>query len=155
MSRQSAGIVQDDLVVIRSTEANISLTEQEHAGRIVVLNLASTDGQTITLPKARGSGHKYTIINNVAQTQSILITASTSADVMSGVAILQPSTAVATSAIISSLATATDYRMTWKGTDGTTGGTKGDMFEAWDIGANLWLVRVLCRTTGAAATPFS
>ena len=156
MSRQSEGVFQDGAAVIIATEANFKLTEQEHAGRIVVLSLASTDGQTITLPKARGSGAKYTVINNVEQTQSILVTAATTADVFAGsIAVMQPSTAVATTYILSFTATASDYRMTWKGTDGTTGGKIGDMFEAWDIGATKWLVRVLCRTTGNAATPFS
>ncbi len=161
MSRQSskAGLQNEgaaalaEVAVVRSTEADVKLTPQDHAGRVLVLNLASTNGQTITLPKSTGSGDKYEVRNNVAQTQTITI-AALGTDVFAGVARMVHTTAVATSAE-SFLTTASSDKMQWLGTDGTTGGKRGDSFEAIDIAAGTWLVKVECFTTGAVATPFS
>jgi len=160
MSRQSspAGLANEaatlgERLIVVATEAAISLTPEDHAGRIVVLNLASTDGQVLTLPKSTGSGDKYTVLNNVVQTQTIEIEA-LGADVITGSADMVHTTAVATSAEAFQT-TATSDKLQWLGTDGTTGGKRGDRFEAWDIAAGTWLVKVTCFTTGAVATPFS
>ena len=158
MSRLSSGLANEaatlaDRVVVRATEANVTLTPEEHANRLVVLNLASTDGQTLALPKTTGSGDVYTIRNNVVQTQTITI-AALGADVFSGTAHMVHTTAVATSAEAFQT-TASSDKLTWLGTDGTTGGKRGDEFEAVDIAAGTWLVRAKCFTTGAVATPFS
>lgn len=158
MSRQSAGLANEastlaERVVVIGTEANIALTPEDHANRIVVLNLASTDGQVLSLPKATGSGDKYHVINNVVQTQTIEIEA-LGTDVFTGSAEMVHTTAVATSAEAFFTSASSD-KMQWLGTDGTTGGERGDQFEAWDIAAGTWLVKVVCFTTGAVATPFS
>lgn len=142
-----------DVAVVRATEANIVLTPQAHADRTVVLNLASTDGQTVTLPKATGSGDTYRIRNNVVQTQVITI-AALGTDVFSGTARMVHTTAVATSAEAFQT-TASSDKCVWDGTDGTSGGKRGDEFEAVDIAAGTWLVKVVCFTTGSVDTPFS
>lgn len=162
MSRQSEGLNRepgrfDDLVLtglIATTSTALQLTQETHANKTIVINAVVTGTLTITLPKSTGSGDKYTIVNNAVQTQIVDIRGKASTDLMSGFADMVHSTAVATSAE-SFLTTATDYIMRWRGTDGTTGGKRGDVFEAIDIGPLLWLVRVRSNTTGAVATPFA
>lgn len=164
MSRQSepSGLPRDpgyfnDRVLtnlIATTSVALVLNQADHAERIILVNAIVTGTCTITLPKATGSGDRYTIINNVVQTQIVEVKGKASTDLMSGFADMVHSTAVATSAE-SFATTATDYICRWRGTDGTTGGKRGDIFEAIDIGPLLWLVRVRCNTTGAVATPFA
>jgi hypothetical protein len=137
-----------------TTTAALVLTQEDHANKIIILNALVTQTCSITLPKATGSGDKYTIVNNVVLTQVVDIKGKASTDLMSGFADMVHSTAVATSAE-AFLTTATDYICRWRGTDGTTGGKRGDTFEAIDIGPLLWLVRVRCNTTGSVATPFA
>lgn len=139
---------------ISTTSAALQLAQADHADRLVVINAIVTQACTITLPKATGSGDRYTIVNNVVLTQVVAIKGLSSGDVFSGVADMVHTTAVATSAE-SFATTATDYFCRWRGTDGTTGGKRGDYFEAVDIGPSLWLVRVRSFTTGAVATPFA
>jgi hypothetical protein len=164
MSRQSdpAGLVRDggyfaDRVVtdvVLTTSTAIQLTPERDGDRVFVINALVTGTCTITLPKATGSGTKYTIRNNVVLTQVVAIVGKSSADVFSGTADMIHTTAVATSAE-SFQTTATDYICRWRGTSGTTGGKRGDVFEAIDIGPSLWLVTVRSFTTGAVATPFA
>jgi len=164
MSRQSdpSGLVRDggyfaDRVVtdvVLTTSTAIKLTPERDADRVFVINALVTGTCTITLPKAIGSGAKYTVVSNVVLTQVVDIKGNTSGDVFSGVAHMVHTTAVATSAESFST-TATDYICRWRGTDGTTGGKRGSTFEAIDIGPSLWLVKVQSFTTGAVATPFA
>lgn len=137
-----------------TTTALLTLTQADHADRIIVLNALVTQTCSIVLPKAVGSGDRYTIINNVVLTQVVDIKGKAATDLMSGFVDMIHSTAVATSAE-AFLTTATDYICRWRGTDGTTGGKRGDLFEAIDIGPLLWLVRARSNTTGAVATPFA
>jgi hypothetical protein len=161
MSRLSVGLQRDpgyfrdrvirDLVLTTSTA--ITLDPASHADRTIVVNALITGTCTITLPKASGSGDRYQILNNVVLTQVLAIKGATG-DFLSGVADMVHTTAVATSAE-SFATTATDLFCRWRGTDGTTGGKRGDLFEAVDIGPALWLVKVRSFTTGAVATPFA
>jgi hypothetical protein len=163
MSRQSApsdlprepGFFNDRVLtnLFATTSVALQLNQADHADRIVIVNALITGTCTVTLPKATGSGDRYTLLNNVVLTQILDIRGKTS-DLFSGMAEMIHSTAVATSAE-SFLTTATDFICRWRGTDGTTGGKRGDLFEAIDIGPLLWLVRVRCNTTGAVATPFA
>lgn len=137
-----------------TTTVALVLNQADHADRTIIVNALITGTCTVTLPKATGSGDRYTIVNNVVLTQILDIRGKASTDLMSGIADMIHSTAVATSAE-SFLTTATDFICRWRGTDGTTGGKRGDIFEAIDIGPLLWLVRVRCNTTGAVATPFA
>lgn len=162
MSKLSEGIRREpgyfnDVVLTNlfaTTTAALQLTQEDHANRTVIVNALVTQTCTITLPKATGSGDVYKILNDVVLTQILAIKGNSSADVFTGVAEMVHTTAVATSAEAFA-ATATDYFCRWKGTDGTTGGKRGDYFEAVDIGPSKWLVRVRCFTTGAVATPFA
>jgi hypothetical protein len=137
-----------------TTSVALVLTQAEHADRTIILNALVTGTCTITLPKATGTGDRYTIVNNVVLTQVVDIKGKASTDLMSGAAEMVHTTAVATSAE-AFFTTATDYICRWRGTDGTTGGKRGDIFEAIDVGPLLWLVRVRSMTTGGVATPFA
>lgn len=162
MSRISEGLRREpgyygDVVLTNlfaTTTVALQLTQEDHANKIVIVNALVTGTCTVKLPKATGSGDRYTLVNNVVLTQILDIRGIASTDLMTGFADMVHSTAVATSAE-SFLTTATDYICRWRGTDGTTGGKRGDIFEAIDIGPLLWLVKVRCNTTGAVATPFA
>lgn len=163
MSRQSdpsslhreSGYFKDRVVtdLFLTTTVAVALNEADHADRDILVNALITGTCTVTLPKSTGSGARYKILNNVVLTQILAIKGATG-DFLAGVADMVHTTAVATSAE-SFATTATDLFCRWKGTDGTTGGKRGDYFEAVDAGPALWLVKVKCFTTGAVATPFA
>lgn len=139
--------------VVATTATALSLTVTEHADRVVLVNTNSTVANTFTLPVATGSGAKFTVINNIAQTQgSIVIAANGTLDVMKGIALVtNTSTTVNAQAFLSS---ATSDKVTWNRT--TTGGAgPGDRLEAIDSAANTWTVSVVAGSVGTAATPFS
>jgi hypothetical protein len=139
--------------VVATTATALSLTVTQHAERVVLVNTNSTVANTLTLPVATGSGTKFTVINNIAQTQgSIVIAANGTLDVMQGIAIIaNTSTTVNAQAFLTS---ATSDKVTWSRT--TTGGAgPGDIFEAWDTAANTWTVKVTAGSVGTAATPFA
>lgn len=139
--------------VVTTTATALSLTVTEHAERVVLVNTNSTVANTFTLPVATGSGAKFTVINNIAQTQgSIVIAANGTLDVMKGIALVtNTSTTVNAQAFLSS---ATSDKVTWNRT--TTGGAgPGDRMEAIDSAANTWTVSVVAGSVGTAATPFS
>lgn len=139
--------------VVTTTATALSLTVTEHADRVVLVNSNSTVANTLTLPVATGSGAKFTVINNIAQTQgSVVIAASGTLDVMKGIAIVgNTSTTVNTCAFLTS---ASSDKVTFNRT--TTGGAgPGDYVEAYDGAANTWTVRVVSGSVGNAATPFS
>ena len=139
--------------VITTTATALSLTVTEHGNRIVLVDTNSTVANTLTLPVATGSGAKFTIINNIAQTQgSIVIAANGTTDTLKGVAVV--SNTSTTVNVQSFLSSATSDKVTWNRT--TTGGAgPGDYFEAWDGAENVWTVQVRAGSVGAAATPFS
>lgn len=139
--------------VVTTTATALSLTVTQHADRVVLVNTNSTVANTFTLPVATGSGAKFTVINNIAQTQgSIVIAANGTLDVMKGIALVtNTSTTVNAQAFLSS---ATSDKVTWNRT--TTGGAgPGDRMEAIDSAANTWTVSVVAGSVGTAATPFS
>ena len=139
--------------VVTTTATALSLTVTEHADRVVLVNSNTTVANTLTLPVATGSGAKFTVINNIAQTQgSIVIAANGTLDVLKGVAVV--SNTSTTVNVQSFLTSASSDKVTWNRT--TTGGAgPGDYFEAYDSAANTWTVQVRAGSVGAAATPFS
>lgn len=138
--------------IVTTTATALSLTVTEHAERIVLVNTNSTVANTVTLPTAAGTGAKFTVINNITQTQgSVVVAANGTTDVISGVAFAVDSTGADTASAF--YTTATSDKVTFNIT--TTGGLGGDTVEAYDIAANTWLVRVFFRGSGTLATPFS
>lgn len=137
--------------IVTTTATSLSLTLTEHAEKVVLIDTNSTVANTFTLPVATGSGVKYTIINNIVQTQGTVVVAANGTDVMQGVCIAVDSTAGGGGD--SFVTSATSDKISLNLT--TTGGLGGDMVEAWDKAANTWYVRVLTCGSGTLATPFS
>lgn len=137
--------------VVTTTATALSLTVTEHAEGTLLINSNTTQANTFTLPTATGSGAKFTIINNIVQTQgSVVVAANGTTDVLSGVAFMFGTTEEAAEAFVTS---ATSDKVTFNLT--TTGGLKGDRVEAIDSAANTYTVTVFGVGSGAIATPFS
>lgn len=137
--------------VVTTTATALSLTVTEHADRVVLVNTNSTVANTFTLPVATGSGAKFTIINNIQQTQgTVVVAASGTLDTLKGVAIIGDTTAETAGAF---LTTATSDKLSMNLT--TTGGLGGDTVELLDGAANVWTVRATLTGSGTLATPFS
>jgi len=153
MSRISASVVFDtpeDSIVKLTTAGNKSLVREDVGNRLVVVAAELTNAaQTITLPAAIGSGTKVTILNNIVCTQSLVI-AALGTDVFDGSSVVV-SASVPSADVFATSATSDKY--TFNVT--TTGGLKGDLFEAWDYAPGKWLVRVNAVGTSTAATGFS
>ena len=138
--------------IVTSTASVLALTVTAHAERTVLVNSNTTFANTFTLPAATGSGAKFTIINNVVQTQgTVVVAAANTADVMAGICIAIDSTAATNASPF--LTTATSDKVTLNLT--TTGGLGQDKVECWDIAANTWRVEVLIHGSGSLGTPFA
>lgn len=137
--------------VITTTATSLGLTVTEHAERIVLINTNSTVANTFTLPVATGSGAKFTLINNIVQTQGSVVIAANGTDVIAGTCWAFDSTAAADA--MSFRTSGTSDKITLNIT--TTGGLGGDKVEAVDIAANTWFVDVSINGSGSLATPFA
>ena len=139
--------------VVTTTATALSLTVTEHGDRVVLVNTNSTVANTLTLPVAAGTGAKFTVINNIAQTQgTVVVAANGTLDVMKGMALLGNTSTTVNAQFF--LTSASSDKISFSRT--TTGGAgPGDMVEAWDTAANTWTVRVTAGSVGTAATPFS
>ena len=137
--------------IVTTTATALSLTVTQHGERVLLVNTNSTVANTFTLPVATGSGVKFTVINNVAQTQgSVVVAANGTTDVVKGVAVVVSSTEEAAAAFLTS---ATSDKVTLNA--GTSGGLGYDTIECWDSAANVWNVRVSATGNSTLATPFS
>lgn len=137
--------------IVTTTATVLALTVTEHAERVVLINTNSTVANTFTLPAATGSGAKFTLINNIAQTQGTVVWAANGTDVLKGICKAFDSTAAADAMCF--ITTATSDKVSLNRT--TTGGLGYDMIEAWDSSANTWSVRVEINGSGSMGTPFS
>lgn len=136
--------------IVTTTATSLSLTVTQHAERIVLVNTNSTFANTFSLPAATGSGVKFTVVNNIVQTQGTVVVAANGTDVLNGVALMAGTTTTAAEAFFTS---ASSDKVTLNLT--TTGGLGGDEVEVWDVAANTWRVKVLGVGSGSLATPFS
>lgn len=137
--------------IVTTTATALSLSVASHGERVLLVNTNSTVANTFTLPVATGSGVKFTIINNIAQTQgSVVVAANGTTDTVKGLAVMVNSTAANAQAFLTS---ATSDKVTLNRT--TTGGLGQDLIECWDSEANVWNIRVVANGSGTLATPFS
>jgi len=138
--------------VVTTSATALSLTVTEHAERVLLVNTNSTSANTFTLPTATGSGARFTIINNIAQTQgSVVVAANGTTDVMKGICFNLSTTEEAALAFATS---ASSDKITLNAT--TTGGeVAGDRIECIDSAANTWTVTAWVGGSGTLATPFS
>lgn len=163
MSRESVGApLLSSLIVMQPKVASpgtILLTEDLHAGRIVLIDVVHTGaGPTFKLPQATGTGNKYTIVNNAIQSGTSIIVSTFKIDIMNGVSVSLPQVGSTEGEVFYAVSGGTINTITWNAT--TTGGLKGDMIEALDMrqdaaGTGVWLVRVASFVSGTTATPFS
>lgn len=136
--------------IVTTTATALNLTVTQHAERVVLVNTNSTVANTISLPAATGSGAKFTVINNIAQTQGSVVVAANGTDVMKGIAVVADTTAETAACFLSS-ATSDKYTLNIT----TMGGLGGDEIECYDIAANTWRVRVIAAGSGTLATGWS
>jgi hypothetical protein len=137
--------------IVSTTATALSLSVTAHGERVLLVNTNSTVANTFTLPVATGSGVKFTIINNIAQTQgSVVVAANGTLDVLKGLAVVASSTEEAAAAFLTS---ATSDKITLNAS--TSGGLGYDMIECWDSAANTWNVKVIANGNGTLATPFA
>jgi hypothetical protein len=140
----------DEAVVRLTSAANRTLEPDAHAGRLLVIEAEFTNAaMTFTMPKAVGSGDRYTIINNSVLTQDFVVAAN-GTDVLSGTAFVSSETAGGTDVFHTS---ATSDKYTFDNT--TTGGLRGDLVELVDIASGTWLVRIEANGSGTLATGFA
>ncbi len=132
--------------VVELTAATLTLDPTVHAGITVVSNLAAT--QTITLPAATGTGHRYTVFVQTTKTGDLVIQAASASDTIGG------TLAVSTDAAGVVVPTAaTSDTITMNGS--TTGGVKGSTVHLQDVATGVWMVTGGLVSTGVEATPFS
>lgn len=137
--------------IVTLTTTSLSLTVATHGDRVILVDVNSTVANTLTLPDATGSGAKFTIINNIAQTQGTVVITCNTTNVMEGIAYNFGSTEEAAECFHTS---ATSDKITLNLT--TTGGGVGhDSVEIWDTATSVYTVRAFISGSGGIATPFS
>lgn len=132
------------------TSATYTLTKDEHAGRLIVLDKA--DGIAVTLPKATGSGAVYKFLfKATASGGTYVIKVANSTDVYTGSIYVfndTPGAQIWTVAAVAGADTAT-----FNGT--TQGGYLGDFITVTDAIDGIYLIEGTIKQTGTEATPFS
>lgn len=140
-------------VVRLTTAANRSLNAADHAGRLVVIEAEFTNAaQTITMPKANGSGARYELVNILAPATQNIVVAALGADVFRGISMVLDSTAQNAGVDVFQTS-ATSDKYTFDKT--TTGGLGGDRMVLVDVASGTWQVEVLAVGSGNVATGFS
>lgn len=135
--------------VVDATAATLTVTKDEHAGRVVTLNRAA--GIAVTLPDATGSGDEYEFyVGTTVTSNSTTIAVPDADNTMVGFV----STATTTAGNgLHEAAGGTDDTITMNGT--TTGGIVGSYVKVKDIAADLWLVDGRLVGSGTLATSLS
>ena len=130
---------------ISVTATTLALTEWDHSGKVISLNLAA--GQALTLPPATGSGACFKLFVGTTYTSDATIKVANANDTMAGSVIVDGTTSTMFQTA------ATSDTITLNGT--TTGGVLGTQIELLDVEANVWMVNGVLNGSGAEATPFS
>jgi len=135
------------------TDATLTLTQADHANRIVAISRAA--GVTVTLPAATGTGDIYRIvIATTATSNANIIKVANATDVMNGSLALQQDTDAAGTLKLWAAADSDDT-MTFAGA-ATTGGTVGAFIQCIDYKSGFWSCQAWTKSSGGAeATPFS
>lgn len=131
---------------ITSSAAALSLDLPTHQGASVVMT--KTDGWTVTLPAASGSGGKYRVVVGATIASSAGVIAALGTDILRG------SIIVATDASGETFMTsATSDKLSMNG--GTQGGLAGSYVDLEDIASGVWQVGGFLISTSTEATPFA
>lgn len=132
-----------------SVAANVTLTSASHAGRTMVLDIAS--GATVTLPAASGTGNIYKFfVATTVTSNNYIIQVANASDTMAGMAIVA-NDGGDTASIFETAADSDTITMNGS----TTGGILGAQVEIQDVASNVFSVVVRTAATGTEATPFS
>jgi hypothetical protein len=145
--------VQDNLSgeskLLSLSKATVTLTEADHAGKILVLARAA--GVIVTLPASSGKGAKYTfMVRDTVTSNNYIIKVANTSESFVGRAL---TCADGGNTVNGWEVTSGDDTITLNG--GTKGGYGGDTIEVLDIGANLFVVNAFLNQTATEATPFS
>lgn len=133
---------------VSTTATTLSVTQTQHAGRVV--RIASAAPIVVTLPAASGTGDTYTFFMAVAATATeSTIKVANATDVMKGVVWAATTSSDNAEAFI---ATATSDSIEMNGT--TKGGVAGDLYVLRDMATGVWSVSGFTAPTGSEATPF-
>lgn len=138
--------------VVTVTSSTVTITREEHANRLIVLDLAG--GIAVTLPDATGTGDEYEFFIKTTFTGASTIKSSRSADVMVGHAVMGNDSDNAT-VRFPAVAGSTLDTVDMLGTSNSTGGLAGQWMRFVDAGANLWAVEINGDAAGTEATPFA
>jgi hypothetical protein len=133
--------------------ATDSVTEAEHAGRILLLGeVGGNAAVTLTLPDATGSGNVYEFFVTVQNTSNYVIKVPDGDNTISGQVMYLDEDGTA---VVSFPTVAASDTITING--GTTGGLVGDTIKLVDIAADKFAVQGQMRVAAGAdpATPFS
>jgi hypothetical protein len=134
---------------VNATAATLTVTEANHANKIIVLDRAA--GITATLPAANGTGNKYTfMIKTTVTSNTTVIKVANATDTMAGCAI---ACADGGASVNGWECAGTSDTITFDGS--TTGGIRGDTVELTDIAAGIFVVNAFLSQTATEATPFS
>lgn len=136
--------IQEGVVVIT---AATTLNASDHAGRLIVFNVAA--GVTATLPAATGTGNRYRFAVNTTVTSVADIVAVVGNDSFFGTAWVAADGGDTSNAYE---AAADADQISLNGT--TTGGLAGDYIEVIDVAADRWIAQCFLQATGTEATPF-
>jgi len=132
-----------------TVDADVTLTAASHAGRTMLLDVAS--GATVTLPAASGTGNVYKFfVKTTVTSNDYIIQVASADDTMAGVAMVA-NDGGATASIFETVAASDTITL-----DGsTTGGILGGQIEIQDVASGVFSVVVRGAATGSEATPFS
>lgn len=134
---------------VDATASTLSVTADDHSGKLVTLNRAA--GIAVTLPAATGSGAVYRFYVGTAVTSnSTTIKVANADDTMVGHVL---STLAAGGTTFGETAQGTDDTITMNGT--TTGGLVGSYIECVDHEENVWRVFGLLAGSGTLASSLS
>lgn len=130
--------------------STLTLTVEEHSGKLIALDTAT--GSTVTLPAATGSGAKFRFyVETIATSNAHIVKVANANDTMIGFVHSVDDTS---DNVVGFIAGSTADTITLNGS--TTGSVSiGEYIEVEDIAATKWLVRGFISNTGAPATPFS
>lgn len=137
--------------VVNATASTLTVTEELHDGKTIVLDLAG--GIAVTLPAA-SAGLKFRFLVKTTFTGAASIKSATGADIMIGHALLGNDTDN-TVVLWQSLAASTNDTIDLFGTANSTGGIAGQVITIEGLAANLWYVEIVGDAAGTEATPFA
>ena len=137
--------------VVNVTSSTLTVTEADHDGKTIVLDLAA--GIAVTLPAA-SAGLKFRFVVKTTFTGAASIKSVSGADIMIGHALMgndTDNTVVEWQALAASTIDTIDLF----GTANSTGGIAGQVITIEGLAANLWYVEIRGDAAGTEATPFA